>query len=113
MADCLFCKIVQKEIPANIVYEDQEFLAFKDINPAAPIHVLLIPKKHYSSLWAVGKDEQELLGRMLVLVPDVAKKAGISEGFRLVVNTGKTAGQTVDHLHLHILGGRDFQWPPG
>ncbi|HHV34577.1 MAG TPA: histidine triad nucleotide-binding protein [Syntrophomonadaceae bacterium] len=113
MSDCIFCKIAKHELGSDSVYEDNEFLAFRDINPAAPTHVLLIPKKHVSSLLDQGA-EQELLGKMMALVPRLAKELGIADdGFRVVINTGKEGGQTVDHLHIHILGGRALQWPPG
>ncbi len=113
MSDCIFCKIAKHEIGSDAVYEDDDFLAFRDINPAAPTHVLLIPKKHVSSLLDEGAKE-ELLGKMMTLVPKLAKELGIADdGFRLVVNTGSEGGQSVDHLHCHILGGRALQWPPG
>ncbi len=113
MKDCIFCKIVRGELGSDSVYEDDEFLAFRDINSVAPAHILLIPKKHVSSLLDAGADEK-MLGKMMGLVPRLAKELGIAdEGFRVVVNTGRKGGQTVDHLHIHILGGRDLQWPPG
>lgn len=113
MSDCIFCKIGRHELNSDIVYEDGEYLAFKDINPVAPVHVLLIPKKHVSSLLDEGADAG-ILGRALALVPRIARQLGLAEkGFRVVVNTGKEGGQTVGHLHFHILGGRDMQWPPG
>jgi len=113
LSDCIFCKIVKREIPCDAVYEDDDFLAFRDINPVAPTHVLLIPKQHVSSLLDEGATA-ELLGKMTALVPKLAKKLEIAaDGFRLVVNTGKEGGQTVNHLHFHILGGRSLQWPPG
>lgn len=108
-ADCIFCKIVRGEIPSRKVYEDDDFLAFHDINPAAPVHVLLIPKKHLVSLQTVGQDDAALLGRMMTLVPKVALEAGCRPGpqggFRVVVNSGIDGGQEVNHLHLHIMGG--------
>ncbi|MGB4503629.1 MAG: histidine triad nucleotide-binding protein [Syntrophaceticus sp.] len=113
MSDCIFCKIAKHELGSDSVYEDDEFFAFRDINPAAPTHVLLIPKKHVSSLLDQGVEE-ELLGKMMALVPRLTKELGIdADGFRVVINTGRKGGQTVDHLHIHILGGRDMQWPPG
>lgn len=113
MSDCIFCKIGRHELASDIIYEDEEFLAFKDINPAAPVHVLLVPKKHVSSLLDEGAGE-EMLGRALAQVPRIARQLGLAEdGFRLVINTGKLGGQTVNHLHFHILGGRALQWPPG
>ncbi|HAA89612.1 MAG TPA: histidine triad nucleotide-binding protein [Peptococcaceae bacterium] len=113
MADCIFCKIGNKEIPSTVVYEDDDFLAFRDINPVAPTHVLLIPKKHYSSLLDLSEDDADLMGRMMTLVPKIVKQLGIDEGFRVVINTGAKGGQTVFHLHIHLLGGRVFNWPPG
>ncbi len=113
MADCIFCKIVNREIPSSVVYEDDDFLAFRDINPVAPTHVLLIPKKHYSSVLDVAEDDAGLMGRMIALIPRIARQLGIDEGFRVVINTGAKGGQTVYHLHLHLLGGREFHWPPG
>jgi histidine triad (HIT) family protein len=113
VADCIFCKIVNREIPSSVVYEDDDFLAFRDINPVAPTHVLLIPKKHYSSVLDVAEDDAGLMGRMIALIPRIARQLGIDEGFRVVINTGAKGGQTVYHLHLHLLGGREFHWPPG
>ncbi len=113
MSDCIFCKIAKHELGSAAVYEDNDFFAFQDINPAAPAHVLLIPKKHVVSLLDQGAEE-DLLGKMMALVPRLAKKLGIADdGFRMVINTGRNGGQTVEHLHIHILGGRALQWPPG
>jgi len=113
LSDCIFCKIAGHELGSAAVYEDNDFFAFQDINPAAPTHVLLIPKKHVASLLDQGAEE-DLLGKMMALVPRLAKKLGIADdGFRMVINTGRNGGQTVDHLHIHILGGRALQWPPG
>lgn len=112
MADCLFCRIVAKEIPATIVAETDDALAFRDINPAAPVHVLAIPKTHYASL--AHADDEALLGRLMAFAAKVAVQEGIAEtGYRTVVNTGNNGGQTVDHLHVHVLGGRRMTWPPG
>ncbi len=112
--DCLFCKIVNKEIPADIVHEDGEMLAFKDISPKAPLHVLFIPKKHMATVNDLGAGDAELLGRMILKARDVAKENGIDEsGYRIVANCNKDAGQEVFHLHIHLLGGRKFSWPPG
>lgn len=114
MPDCVFCKIVARQLASTVVYEDEEFLAFRDINPMAPTHVLLIPKKHVSSLLDVSEEDTPLLGRMLNLATRLARELGLAnEGFRVVINTGRYGGQTVDHLHLHLLGGRSLQWPPG
>jgi len=110
----IFKKIIDKEIPADIVYEDDLCLAFNDINPQAPTHVLLIPKKVIASMAEVEKAEQDLLGFLMVKAAEIAKAVGLSEdGYRLVVNTRENAGQEVPHLHIHILGGRKFSWPPG
>lgn len=112
MADCLFCRIVAKEIPATIVAETDDALAFRDINPAAPVHVLVIPKAHYDSL--AHADDEALLGHLMAFAAKVAIQEGIRDsGYRTVVNTRKNGGQTVDHLHLHVLGGRRMTWPPG
>jgi histidine triad (HIT) family protein len=106
MTDCVFCQIIAGEIPCNKVYEDEEILAFKDINPAAPVHVLFIPKKHFADLGEALPEDQALLGRMLLLVGQEAERLGLTEGYRIVSNCGEPAGQTVRHFHLHLLGGR-------
>ena len=112
--DTIFGKIIRKEIPANIVYEDEVCLAFTDINPQAPTHILVIPKKAIPSMKEVDPADKELLGHMLLTVKNVAAEAGLAEdGYRIVINTGNNGGQTVFHLHMHILGGRSLQWPPG
>jgi histidine triad (HIT) family protein len=112
--DCLFCKIVDREIPAKICYEDDRLLAFYDIEPAAPVHILLIPKKHIANILEATVADQELFKHILVTVPIIAKQVGIAEaGFRTVINTKDNGGQTVHHMHLHILGGRFMTWPPG
>ena len=114
MADCLFCKIVSGEIPAKVVYEDDHCLAFDDINPQAPVHVLVIPKKHVVSLTDADAADAELLGRLCLACAEVAAQKGIAEdGYRVVTNKGEKAGQSVFHLHLHVLGGRRMAWPPG
>lgn len=111
---CLFCRIVKKEIPGKIVYEDEKALAFEDINPQAPVHLLIIPKGHMTSLATVKPEEMGTLVHLFALVPKLAEKNGVLEtGFRTVVNSGASAGQTVFHLHIHLLGGRAFRWPPG
>lgn len=112
MSDTLFTKIINREIPADIVYEDDLCLAFRDINPQAPTHVLLIPKKPIPKLSEATPDDHALLGHLLIKVGTVAEQLGLS-GFRVVINNGEEAGQTVFHLHLHILGGRSMAWPPG
>lgn len=109
----IFSKIITREIPADIVYEDERCLAFRDINPQAPTHVLLIPKQALAQLSDAGPDDEALLGYLMVTAPKVARRLGIGDAFRLVVNNGAPAGQSVFHLHLHILGGRPFRWPPG
>ena len=112
--DCLFCKIAVGEIPSTEVYSDDEFYAFRDIKPAAPSHVLLIPRKHIPKITDAQPDDAGLLGRMMLAANLVAQKEGLAEnGFRCVLNCGEHAGQEVFHIHLHILGGRDFSWPPG
>jgi len=112
--DCLFCKIAAGEIPSAEVYSDEEFYAFRDINPAAPSHVLIIPRKHVEKLTDATSGDEALLGRLLLVANRVADKEGIAErGFRCVLNCGPDAGQEVMHIHLHVLGGRRMTWPPG
>ena len=107
MEDCIFCKIIKKEIPSNIVYEDDEIIAFRDINPLAPVHILVIPKKHISSLLELTEEDEKLIGRIYTVINKIAKEEGIDEkGFRVVVNCGEDGGQEVKHLHFHILGGK-------
>lgn len=114
MSDCLFCKIVQKTIPAKIVHEDDCSLAFDDINPQAPVHTLIIPKQHVSAVQDCGEQAPDLVAHLLVICTKVAKEKGLSQsGYRIVTNTGRDAGQTVFHLHFHVLGGRHLGWPPG
>ena len=109
---CIFCKLASRQIPVTPVYEDDEFLAFHDLNPQAPVHVLLIPRAHFATLLDVT--DTALLGRAIEAVKKTAQALGLTaEGFRLVVNTGEDGGQTVPHLHFHLLGGRFMQWPPG
>ena len=104
MTDCIFCKIAAKDIPAGVVYEDDDMLCFKDINPAAPVHLLLIPKVHFDSLAHAQPEHEALLGRMMMKVPQIAAEAGLSNGFKTQINTGKGGGQEVFHLHIHIMG---------
>ena len=113
--NCIFCKIAHKEIPTNFVYEDETVVAFKDLEPQAPVHVLVIPKKHIESLLAVTQEDQQLIAHITCEVsPQLARELGIAEkGFRVVANTGDEGGQSVKHLHFHLLGGRSMQWPPG
>ncbi len=113
MSETLFTKIINREIPADIVYEDELCLAFKDISPQAPTHLLLIPKKPIAKIGDAKEDDQALLGHMMLKVGDITRQLGLDEAYRLVINHGSKAGQTVFHLHMHILSGRDFKWPPG
>ena len=113
MSETLFSKIIRREIPADIVYEDDLCLAFKDIQPQAPFHILLIPKKLIERVATAEADDQSLLGYLLLRASEIAKQAGHENAFRLVVNNGEAAGQSVFHLHIHILAGRPFTWPPG
>ena len=107
MEDCIFCKIIKKEIPAEIIYEDEEIIAFKDIHPAAPIHILVIPKKHFSNLLEVQGKDQNIISEIYLAINKIAKEQGFAEdGFRVIVNCGKDGGQEVGHLHFHILGGK-------
>jgi len=110
--NCLFCKIVRGEIPADILYEDDDLLAFRDISPQAPVHFLVIPKKHVSGPSSVEANDEQLIGRLMRKGAEIAKKEG-ADHFRVVFNNGEQAGQTVFHIHMHILGGRDMSWPPG
>lgn len=109
----IFSKIIRREIPADIVYEDELCLAFRDINPQAPVHVLLVPKQELARLSDAQPEHQALLGHLMLTAGKLARQLGVEDAFRLVVNDGAEAGQSVFHLHLHILGGRPFRWPPG
>ena len=113
MTDTLFSKIIKREIPADIVYEDDLCLAFRDINPQAPVHILLISKQEIAKVSDATESDQSLLGHLLLKAGEIARDQGYPDTFRLVVNNGEGAGQTVFHLHVHILAGRDFSWPPG
>ncbi len=114
MDDCLFCRIVRKELPADILYEDDKVLAFKDINPVAPHHLLIIPKEHIPSINEATPEHEETLGRMFTVAAKITRELGIDQqGYRAVVNTGKAAGQVVFHMHMHVVGGRKLTWPPG
>ncbi len=107
MEDCIFCKIIKKEIPSNIVYEDSEIVAFRDINPVAPVHILVIPKKHISSLIDLKAEDEIIIGKIYTVINKIVEQEGIKEkGFRVVVNCGEDGGQEVKHLHFHILGGK-------
>lgn len=112
-AECLFCKIAAKKIPAKMVYEDDEVFAFEDISPQAPTHVLICPRKHFTSLHEATAEDQAVLGKLQLVAAQLARKRDLLEGYRTVVNSGRGAGQSVFHVHLHLLGGRDFRWPPG
>lgn len=114
MSDCLFCKIVEKKIPARIVYEDEQALAFEDINPQAPVHILVIPKKHIPHVLGAESSDNALMGHLLQVVAHIARDRGIADrGFRMVANTNPDSGQEVYHIHFHVLGGRPMHWPPG
>ena len=113
MVKTLFEKIISREIPGQIVYEDELCVAFRDISPGAPMHVLLVPRKPIPKLSDASADDQALLGHLLLVAPKIAREHGFGEAFRLAINNGAEAGQSVFHLHLHILGGRKFSWPPG
>jgi histidine triad (HIT) family protein len=110
--DCLFCKIIQGDIPADKLYEDDDVLAFRDIAPVAPLHFLVIPKKHISGPSGVAEEDEQVIGKMMRIGNQVAREEGI-EQFRLVLNNGEEAGQTVFHIHMHVIGGRSLNWPPG
>ncbi|MGN0711009.1 MAG: histidine triad nucleotide-binding protein [Anaerovoracaceae bacterium] len=113
MADCIFCMIANKEIPSNIVYEDEQIVCFHDLEPQAPVHVLIIPKKHIASLDDVGEEDKELMGHIMLKVQEIAAELGLENGYRLVNNCGEDGFQTVKHLHFHLLGKRKMTWPPG
>jgi len=112
--DCVFCRISQDKTPAKKIYQDNDIIAFHDINPQAPVHVLIISRRHLTNLLDVNSQDESLLGKMLVIATQIAKELNVAEtGFRIVINTNKNAGQSIDHLHIHLLGGRKMQWPPG
>jgi histidine triad (HIT) family protein len=114
MENCIFCKIINKEISSKIVYEDENILAFEDINPQAPIHILIIPKEHFASLNDIPENKAEILGYILSKAQNIATQKGIAQqGYRIVLNTAKDAGQDVFHIHFHLLAGRKMNWPPG
>ncbi|MEG1929901.1 MAG: histidine triad nucleotide-binding protein [Anaerovorax sp.] len=113
MEDCIFCKIAAKEIPSKVVYEDEKILCFHDLEPQAPVHVLIIPKKHIKSPDEIQGEDQELMGYILYKVKDIARSLDLEKGYRLVVNCGEDGLQTVGHLHFHLLGKRKMTWPPG
>lgn len=113
MKDCIFCKIVAGEIPSNMVYEDDEVFCFHDLQPQAPVHVLLIPKKHIASTDEIESGDEVLMGKLMGKIKDIAGELGLTNGYRVVINNGEDGMQTVPHLHLHILGKRKLTWPPG
>ncbi len=114
MADCIFCQIVEGTIPTKKIYEDEQVIAFDDINPQARVHILVIPKRHVVSLDDTKNSDALLLGQLMIVCAKVARERGLAEsGYRVVTNIGREAGQSVFHLHLHVLGGRSFTWPPG
>jgi histidine triad (HIT) family protein len=113
MTDTIFGKIIRKEIPADIIYEDDLALAFKDVNPQAPTHVLIIPKQPIPQLSLATEEDQALLGHLLLIVKKIAAQLNLEKGYRVVINNGEEGGQTVYHLHVHLLGDRPMQWPPG
>jgi histidine triad (HIT) family protein len=113
MEGCLFCRIVSGEIPSNKVYEDDQVYAFYDVAPQAPVHFLVVPKKHIASLSEATEEDQALLGHILLVIKDIAAELGLDDGYRVVANTGSDGGQTVMHLHFHVLGKRSLIWPPG
>lgn len=113
MTECLFCRIVDGEIPANLVYRDERVVAFHDINPQAPVHVLVIPASHYATVTDLAAHDSELLADVVSKATALTGELGLDAGYRLVVNTGQDGGQTVDHVHVHLMGGRHLTWPPG
>ena len=114
MSNCIFCRIIQREIPAKIIFEDQTSLAFEDVNPRAPVHILIIPKKHIESIDSMEESDRELLGHLSLLARNIARERKVDQtGYRCVTNTGPNAGQSVFHIHVHLLGGRPMAWPPG
>lgn len=114
MADCIFCKIIRRELPGKIVHEDETVTAIEDIHPQAPVHLLVLPKAHIETLGAVKPEDEALIGRLFAVAAKLARERGLeTRGYRTVINNGSGAGQTVYHLHVHVLGGRVFHWPPG
>lgn len=111
--DCLFCNIVKGQIPSEKVYEDNDVYAFKDVNPEAPVHILIIPKRHIKSVDELEETDKELVGHIFLVAKKLAKENKLKNGYRLVSNIGEEGGQSVEHLHFHLLGGRSFNWPPG
>jgi histidine triad (HIT) family protein len=110
---CLFCKIIDGSIPSKAVYQDDQCYAFADINPQAPVHILIVPREHIASIADAGKDSISLLGHLQWAAAEIARSKGLTRGYRTLINTGNDGGQTVDHVHVHLLGGRPMSWPPG
>lgn len=114
MEGCLFCKIAKGEIPAQIVYEDEQIMAFRDVNPVSPVHILVIPKRHIPGMAALSESDKDLVGHIMLTIKNLAQDMSVTDnGYRVVVNQGENAGQSVPHLHFHLLGGRPMDWPPG
>lgn len=114
MAECIFCRVAEGRIPADKIFEDEEVVAFRDVNPQAPHHVLIIPRKHIESVNELKEEDASLVGKMVLVAKEIAGKLRVAQGgYRLVLNTNRAAGQAVFHIHLHLLGGRNFSWPPG
>ena len=112
--DCIFCKIIKKQIPCEIIYEDDEVMGFKDISPQAPIHIVIIPKEHFDNLNSLSEEQTKIIGHIFIVAKKIARSLGIDEsGYRVVTNCGEQGGQTVEHIHFHLLGGRMLKWPPG
>ncbi len=111
--NCIFCKIIKGQIPSTIIYEDERAIAFEDVNPQAPVHFLVIPKEHIISAKYIDEDNKDLMGHLLFIASKLAKEKGLDEGYRIVNNCGLDGGQTVDHIHFHVLGKRKLLWPPG
>lgn len=113
MTDCLFCNIINGKIPSNLIYEDEKVIAFNDINPQAPVHYLVIPKDHIESADSINENNKNLIGHIIFVASKLAKEQGLSNGYRIINNCGSDGGQTVGHIHFHILGKREMLWPPG
>lgn len=113
MSDCIFCKIANKEIQSNIIYENEDIIAFEDLNPQAPVHILIIPKKHIESVDDINDENKDIIGEIFLAANNIAREKDLSNGYRIVNNCKEDGGQTVDHIHFHLLGGRKLQWPPG
>lgn len=111
--DCIFCKIASKKIASELLLETDQLVAFRDLNPVAPVHILVIPKQHIASLASVSAQDTKLLGELMLAIKELAEQEGLDQGFRVVANSGSDGGQSVDHLHFHLLGGRSLGWPPG